>query len=330
MKKGFLIVAHGSRRKEANQQVINLVNRLSDYFQSDMFEPAFMELATPSLEDGVKALAKKNIDELVAYPYFLFKGMHFTKDIPNLIQSAIDNLEKKVAFKMLDPIGANSMIPDLVQDELYDVVMEQLKIKKVAPSKIEEKSMELIEKNLELHQIPEDQKPIIKRVIHTTGDFDFASNMVFNNGAISDGLEAIRNKKTIYTDVTMVQSGINKKFGHEVKCVLNEEHVINQAKSENTTRTAAGIKSLAHKLDGNIVAIGNAPTALIALVDMIKNENIKPALTIGIPVGFVNAKESKAYLTTLKNTSYITNRGQKGGSTVAVAIVNALIKKAFA
>ncbi|MDP7350679.1 MAG: precorrin-8X methylmutase [Nitrospinota bacterium] len=329
MKKGFLIVAHGSRKDGANQQVKNLVNELNNYFQSVMFEPAFMELASPTIEDGIKALAKKNMDQLIAYPYFLFKGMHFTKDIPNLIQNIINKLEKKIDFKMLDPIGQHPKITDLVQEELYDEVIDQLKLNKVAPSKIEDKSMELIEKNLNGHEIPPEQKPIIKRVIHTTGDFDFLTSIIFHDKAVSAGLKAVEEKKIIFTDVTMVQAGINKKLGHDVRCVLNDPEVMELASHEGITKASAGMKSLSHKLDGNIIAIGNAPTALIELVNMIKNNELKPALIVGIPVGFVNAKESKSYLTTIKDVPYITNRGQKGGSTVAVAIINALIKMAF-
>ncbi len=329
MKKGFLIVAHGSRKDDANQQVKNLVNELSNYYQSVMFEPAFMELASPTIEDGINALAKKNMDQLIAYPYFLFKGMHFSKDIPDIIRSIINKLEKKVDFKMLDPIGQHPKITDLVQEELYDEVIDQLKLNKVAPDKIEDKSMELIEKNLNGHQIPGEQKPIIKRVIHTTGDFDFLRSMIFHDEAVSVGLKAIQEKKIIYTDVTMVQAGINKKLGHDVRCVLNEPEVMELANQKGITKASAGIKSLSHKLDGNIIAIGNAPTALIELVNMINNNGLKPALIVGIPVGFVNAKESKSYLTKIKDVPYITNRGQKGGSTVAVAIINALIKMAF-
>jgi precorrin-8X/cobalt-precorrin-8 methylmutase len=329
MKKGFLIVAHGSRKDGANQQVKNLVNELNNYFQSVMFEPAFMELASPTIEDGIKALAKKNMDQLIAYPYFLFKGMHFTKDIPNLIQNIINKLEKKVDFKMLDPIGQHPKITDLVQEELYDEVIDQLKLNKVAPSKIEDKSMKKKKKNLNGHEIPPEQKPIIKRVIHTTGDFDFLTSIIFHDKAVSAGLKAVEEKKIIFTDVTMVQAGINKKLGHDVRCVLNDPEVMELASHEGITKASAGMKSLSHKLDGNIIAIGNAPTALIELVNMIKNNGLKPALIVGIPVGFVNAKESKSYLTTIKDVPYITNRGQKGGSTVAVAIINALIKMAF-
>ncbi|OGV97560.1 MAG: hypothetical protein A2Z59_05315 [Nitrospinae bacterium RIFCSPLOWO2_02_39_17] len=190
--------------------------------------------------------------------------------------------------------------------------------------------MEIIENYIGNNNIPIEQKPVIKRVIHTTGDLDFLKNMVFSEEAVSEGLKAVREKKIIYTDVTMVQAGINKRFGHEVRCVLNSPEVVRGAEIEGMTKAAYSIKMLNHRLDGNIVAIGNAPTALAALVDMIRHENVRPALIVGVPVGFINAMESKEYLRTIKEVPYITNRGRKGGSTVAAAIVNALIKMGFA
>lgn len=328
-KKGFLVVAHGSRKEEANKLVFTLVKRLRSYFQTDMFEPAFMEIASPSIEDGINVLIGKDINKLIVYPFFLFKGMHFSRDVPNIVKKKLDQSKKKITCKIMDPIGMHPDIFDIVKDMLCSEVNNQPAFKQIAPEKIEDESMEIIEQHIESHKIPVDQKPIVKRVIHTTGDFDFLESMIFKNEAVSQGLKAISAKKTIYTDVTMVQAGINKKFGHIVKCIINEPGVVSLAKVNGSTRAAAGIESLCHKLDGNIVAIGNAPTALIALIDMLKSDNIKPALVVGIPVGFVNARESKEYLATLKDIPYITNRGYKGGSAVAAAIVNALMKIEF-
>ncbi len=174
--------------------------------------------------------------------------------------------------------------------------------------------MEIIENYLNGNDIPEDQKPVIKRVIHATGDLDFLKSMAFHKEAISGGLRAIRAKKIIYTDVTMVQAGINRRFGHEVMCVINNPEVIEGAGLEGMTRAAYGIKMLGHRLDGQIVAIGNAPTALVTLIEMIKRDDVRPALIVGIPVGFVNARESKEYLTTVQEVPYITNLGQKGAA----------------
>ena len=329
-KKGFLVIAHGSRRDEANQQVLTLVKRLRDYFQTDMFEGAFMEIASPSIKDGIKTLSEKGVEELIVSPFFLFTGMHYSKDVPALIREAIEEIDGRIGFKMLKPVGMHPDIFDLLKDILYEDAADQLEFKHLHPSMIEDRSMDIIENYIGNNNIPIEQKPVIKRVIHTTGDFDFLKNMVFSEEAVSEGLKAVREKKIIYTDVTMVQAGINKRFGHEIRCVLNSPEVIKGAEIEGLTKAAYSIKMLNHRLDGNIVAIGNAPTALTALVDMIRHENVRPSLIVGVPVGFVNAMESKEYLRTIKEVPYITNRGRKGGSTVAAAIVNALIKMGFA
>ncbi|MEK7279150.1 MAG: precorrin-8X methylmutase [Nitrospirota bacterium] len=328
-KKGFLVIAHGSRKKEANEQVFTLVKKLRDYFQSDMFEAGFMELATPSIKEGIETLIKKGMDELIVSPFFLLTGMHYSIDVPALLKEAIAETGREIKLKMLEPLGMHPDIFDLFKEMVYEDMADQFEVKHVSPSKIEERSMEIIESYLDNNNIDPYQKPVIKRVIHTTGDLDFLKNMVFHEEAISEGLKAIGAKKIIYTDVTMVQSGINRRFGHEVRCVINSPEVIKGAEIEGLTKAAYAIKTLGHRLDGNIVAIGNAPTALITLIDMIKKENIKPALLVGVPVGFVNAKESKEYLRTVKEIPYITNRGHKGGSGVAAAIVNALIKMEF-
>ncbi|MBI3582833.1 MAG: precorrin-8X methylmutase [Nitrospinae bacterium] len=329
-KKGVLVIAHGSRRDEANQQVLTLVKRLRDYFQTDMFEGAFMELASPSIKDGIKTLSEKGIEELIVSPFFLFIGMHYSKDVPALIREAIEEIDGRIGFKMLKPVGMHPEIFDLLKDILYEDIADQLEFKHLPPSLIEDRSMDIIENYIGNNNIPADQKPVIKRVIHTTGDFDFLKSMIFSEDAVSEGMKAVREKKIIYTDVTMVQAGINKRFGHEVRCILNNPEVVKGAEIEGLTKAAYSIKMLNQRLDGNIVAIGNAPTALTALVDMIRHENVRPALIVGVPVGFVNAIESKEYLSTIKEVPYITNRGRKGGSTVAAAIVNALIKMGFA
>ncbi len=328
-RKGFIVIAHGSRKTEANNRVFELVRRLRNYFQADIFKPAFMESASPSIEESVKLLVDGGINELIVFPFFLFKGVHYSKDVPEIIEKTIDGTGTAVNVRMLEPVGMHPRIFDMVQEMLYDEVMDSLESKPVEPADIENRSMEIIESWLERCDIKAEQRPVIKRVIHTTGDFDFLGNMVFHERAVSEGLKALNEKKAVYTDVTMVQAGINKRFGHNVACVLNEPEVVSRAEREGTTKASAAIKSLGHKLDGNIVAIGNAPTALITLVDMVKEDGVRPALIVGIPVGFVNAKEAKRYLTTLTDVPYITNRGHKGGSTVAAAIVNALIKTEF-
>ena len=328
-KKGFLLVAHGSRKEEANRVVFSLVKHLRYCFRTDMFEVGFMELASPSIKEGIKALIGKGAEELVISPFFLFTGMHYSRDVPALIEEALNETDPSVPVKMLPPIGMYPGIINLIQEMIYKEMEGEYEFLHVPPGDIEKTSLDIIEKYMWMSQVDGLYKPIIKRVVHATGDLDFIGNLVFSKDAIPAGLQALRDKRIIYTDVNMVHAGITKKMGHTVECMINRPEVQNMAEKERLTRAATAVRLLKRDLNGNIVVIGNAPTALITLVDLIKKESIKPALVVGTPVGFVNARESKEYLMSLEDVPYITNRGHKGGSAVASAIINAMIKMAF-
>ncbi|MDO8749059.1 MAG: precorrin-8X methylmutase [Candidatus Omnitrophota bacterium] len=196
--------------------------------------------------------------------------------------------------------------------------------------RIEEKSFEIIggllkKKGIDLSG---PRKAVITRVIHTTTDLGYAGDLVFSAGAIEAGLKAIRQGKNIVVDSTMVMAGINKSitacFKNKIICRIHDRDVIKKSGELNLTRAIVAMRKSQRENEGGIVAIGNAPTALFELCDLIKNANSKPALVVGIPVGFVGAAESKRVLRGLK-IPYITNKSRKGGSTVAAAIVNALL-----
>ena len=172
------------------------------------------------------------------------------------------------------------------------------------------------------------EKAVINRVIHTTTDLGYARDLVFSPGAIEAGLKAIRQGKNIVVDSGMVKAGINKniiaRFKNKIICRMHDKDVARKAGELNLTRAILAMRKSQREAEGGIVAIGNAPTALFELCDLIKNSKSKPALVVGIPVGFVGAAESKRALRGLK-IPYITNKSKKGGSTVAAAIVNALL-----
>lgn len=205
--------------------------------------------------------------------------------------------------------------------------MTDIKLQQVAPGAIEQESFRIIEQELGSHFFPSDRFAVIRRVIHATGDFSFAESLVFHPDAITSGLEAIRSGLDILVDINMAAAGISKKLladrGGQVRCNIGTQKA-------NSTRTRSEM-AIEEGLEGGnvgIVAIGNAPTALLAAMRVIdRNPDTAPALLIGVPVGFVNAAESKAILEE-KNYPFITNRGRKGGTPVAVAIVNALIRLA--
>ena len=201
------------------------------------------------------------------------------------------------------------------------------------PEDIEKKSMEIIEKEMGEIDCSFEQKQIIKRVIHTTVDVDFGRSLIFHPQAIEAGLRAIKSGKTIITDVHMVKAGIRaydlKRFGNKILCFFDKDKKSPEVDEADIPRSVISMRKAEKFMDGSIIAIGNAPTALFELVDMIKAGKVRPALIIGIPVGFVGAAESKEELQGQKNIPYITNSGRRGGSTVACAIVNALIKLAI-
>ena len=195
------------------------------------------------------------------------------------------------------------------------------------PSEIEKKSFAIITQELGARTFPEGQAEVIKRVIHTTADFDYAENFCFSADAIRAAKTALSEGATIVTDTTMALSGINKtilaELGGTVRCFMAEPEVAEQAKARGITRAAVSME-YASKLSGNVIfAVGNAPTALIRLHELIEEGACKPALVIGVPVGFVNVVESKE-LFLGGTTPYIIARGRKGGSNVAAAIINAL------
>lgn len=200
-------------------------------------------------------------------------------------------------------------------------------LERVAPMEIERRSFEIITAELP-HPVDETLAPIIKRVIHTTADFEYADTLCFSEGVLDRALAAIRAGATIVTDTTMAQAGINKrqlaKHGGSVRCFIADADVAEAAKRNGTTRSAESMKKAA-ALDGNVIfAIGNAPTALVQLYDMIEEKRIAPALIIGVPVGFVNVVQAKE-LILQTDVPYIVARGRKGGSNVAAAICNALL-----
>ena len=209
--------------------------------------------------------------------------------------------------------------------------MKEIHLQRVAPADIEARSMEIIGRELGDRAFPADQLPVVKRVIHTTADFEYADNLVFSPGAVEKGIAAMKSGCTIVTDTQMAFSGVNKKvlekFGGRAVCFMSDPDVANQAKARGETRATVSMERAA-ALDGPLVlAIGNAPTALVRACQLMDEGKLRPALVIGVPVGFVNVVESKELLLTLP-VPHIVARGRKGGSNVAAAICNALLYQA--
>jgi len=195
------------------------------------------------------------------------------------------------------------------------------------PDEIERSSFQIIDQEAGTHHFTEKQWSIVRRMIHTTADFEFKEMVRFHPDAISAGIEAIRNGKMIITDTNMARVGIRKKeseqFGGQVNCYINDPLIHEKAVVTGGTRAKAAVDMAISEMKDGIYVVGNAPTALLRLIELVSAKKARPALIIGLPVGFVNAAESKAALMEM-DYPYISNVGRKGGSNVAASVVNAL------
>lgn len=204
----------------------------------------------------------------------------------------------------------------------------KIELENVKPREIEHRSFELIEEELKDRTLDPEKEMIIKRCIHTSADFDYVDNLCFSEDVVKKAMDAIKNGACIVTDTQMGKAGINKKalarHGGEVYCFMADEDVAAAAKEQGTTRATASMEKAAQLDKPLIFAIGNAPTALVRLYEMIQEGRIQPALIIGVPVGFVNVVQSKELIMET-DVPYIVAKGRKGGSNIAACICNALL-----
>lgn len=195
------------------------------------------------------------------------------------------------------------------------------------PQEIEDRSFQIISAELGAHPFTEEQYPVVQRVIHASADFELGRSLVFHPDAVRSGVRAVLEGRAIVADVQMVQSGISKprivQYGGDVHVYISDPDVAATAKTLNTTRAIVAMRKSVQLHDGAIFAIGNAPTALLELIRLVKEGSARPSLIVGVPVGFVSAAEAKEELLKLA-VPFIANHGRKGGSAVAVAIVNAI------
>lgn len=202
----------------------------------------------------------------------------------------------------------------------------------IQPDAIEAESFRIIDAEVGPHEFSVIEWPIVQRAIHSTADFDLGRSMIFHPRAVEAGIAAIRRGAHVVADVQMIQAGVSAgylaEFGGRVLCYMADPDVAERARAEGTTRAIQCMRKAAREAPGAIYAIGNAPTALLELVRLVEDGDASPSLIIGVPVGFVSAAESKEQLRTQALVPYITNRGRKGGTPVAVSITNALLRLA--
>lgn len=207
--------------------------------------------------------------------------------------------------------------------------MKEIELEQVLPQEIEKRSFEIITEELGDVKLVPGTEPVVKRCIHTSADFDYAKNLVFSEGVIEHALKVLGSGATIVTDTQMAMAGVNKRklaaLGCQIRCFMSDPGVAEEAKRRGVTRAVVSMEH-ATKLPGPLIfAIGNAPTALVHLYELVKSGAVKPELIIGVPVGFVNVVPSKELILTLDDVPYIVARGRKGGSNIAACICNALL-----
>jgi precorrin-8X/cobalt-precorrin-8 methylmutase len=328
----IILVGHGSPKKDANRLGIvadMLHSALHPGCGERCVQVAYMEFAQPSIPEALDSEAKRGAKKIIIHPFFLNAGVHVTKDIPEMISDA-ESRHPGVEFIYTEPLG--------VHEKLIQVVIERIQGATFsAPADIEKKSFEIISEEADFGDVPDLHAPIIKRVIHSTADFEFKNTLVFHPDAIKAGIDAIRAGMNILTDIEMVKAGINKrllgKWGGRVICHIADEEVAHISAETGRTRAELSIeKGLPENI--GIVAIGNAPTALLKVIELFSGKGVSPyaptnsfPLVVGVPVGFVKALESKTLLSS-QGFPFITNLSRKGGTPVAAAIVNALLKMA--
>lgn len=199
----------------------------------------------------------------------------------------------------------------------------------MTPAEIEALSFRIIEEEAGDHGFPADQWTIVRRMIHTSADFDYLADVHFHPGAVQAGIRALRGGHTVVTDTNMARAGIRKKaiqdFGGSLECLIDDPTVAHAARDSGCTRAKAAVDAAIPRMRDGIYVVGNAPTALLRLIELIRDGKARPALVVGLPVGFVNAAESKALLVETKEVPFISNAGRKGGSNVAASVLNALI-----
>ncbi len=318
-KVGILLISHGSPRDEANNAFSELTHRIAGRLNSDHILPTFFSIKRPNIMDQVDKLALQGINHIIMLPYFLGNGQHIRADIPAQLKKCKEKYPE-VEIEFLATLQGEPGLEDVLTERLMPYVNNGAALPGLG-SEIAKLSHSIIDRRLRFDKSDDKTKAVIRRIIHATADFSFAQSVRVGPDAIERGCAALEAGCLIICDVNMVRAGITS-VSNEVLCEIKSKDVIETAKEKGITRAAAAMEKLKGRLEGSIVVIGNAPTALFRVMEIAKT-GPKPALVIGLPVGFVGARESKLALIE-SGLSYISNTNFRGGSPVAAAALNAV------
>ena len=346
---GLILIGHGSKLPHNRENLGKLGKFFRAQSQFKKVEIAFMIRDTPTIAEAIDTIAKRGVSKIVLVPAFLAPGVHTTQEIPELIdvkdkQSQLSKSGIQLFYG--EPIGADQCIAVILEEkalkalgeknaEHHHAPFDQSSVAKpqvpASSNKIYDQSMKLIRPEIKdaLAKAPKNQASIIERVVHTTADPEFAKLLVISDKAVDAGVAAIKAGAKVLTDVKMIKAGINearvKRFGGQILTYIDDSRATKMANELSITRSTAAMElAVKDGLDGAIILIGNAPTAAFELAEQVKKGAAKPALIVGVPVGYVGAAESKEAVAKLP-IPFIIVRGRKGGSTIAVAIFNALL-----
>lgn len=340
MKKGILLLGHGSRRSIANENLEVLANLVRARLGMKV-TPVYFQFGSPSLGDGVEQFIKEGIQDIIIIPVFLFPGNHLENDIPEAIHELEEKHGGKIRFTVTPCLGPDSRLAEILveraravvsnNDEYYQELLKQKENENQDPKEIVARSRKIIDnllgENFFNSRFTCLQGEIVRRVVHATGNIDIACLMRFHPAAVEVGISAFKRGATLFADVSMVEVGISKQgleaCSSKVICLIHDPRVWALAYQTGLTRALVAVRYNPEIIKDSIVVVGNAPTALAEVLRQAEQGN-KPILIIGVPVGFVGAAEAKARLCN-QQIPYITMIGNQGGSTVAVAIVNALM-----
>lgn len=331
---GVVVLGHGSRAPEAGRLLEWIAQRLAERFECPV-APASLQFNSPTLEESCRRLAAAGTGRIVIAPYFLFDGNHLQKDIPGEVERLGRELPG-VELILAGSLGPDERLVDVMKGRIMEVFNGTgRRVEQGLPQHpIEAQSFDIIDDLLHPADPAAAEYQVTRRVVHATGDPALAGEVIFSPGAIEAAMQAIEARANIICDVNMVAAGVEPtaaKMGIAVSCAIAGDETKALAEREGITRGAAGIRRAADSglLDGAVVAIGNAPTALLECLRVSGAGQARPALIVGVPVGFVDAAESKQALAG-SGLPQITLPGYRGGSNVAVAIINALMRLAAA
>ncbi|MHB0914793.1 MAG: precorrin-8X methylmutase [Thermoleophilia bacterium] len=326
-----VVLGHGSRAAGSGSPLEWVARQLADRLDCPV-TPAFLQFNEPGLADCCRELARGGSRHIFIAPYFLFSGNHILRDIPEEI-GELEAEFPEVAFTLAPALG--------IDDHLVGLLQKRLEQSGYAPAPaivpagqhpIESESFTIIDSLVEPEDPDDPRYVIARRVVHATGDPGLVDALAFSDGAVKAAGEALAKGAAVYCDVNMVAAGIEPtavRAGLEVACGIARADTGRLAAAAGITRGAAAFRRQHSEdnssLDGAVIVVGNAPTALFEVLRLAREEGVRPALVIGVPVGFVGAAESKEELAT-SGLDYVTLPGNRGGSNIAAAVFNALVK----